>query len=70
MGRTGNQRMERLAQSEIRAMTQACAHVQGISALPAQGVCDTEFPPVVARGAQQAIDEGINIYTRYDGRPG
>ncbi|MFO0766374.1 MAG: pyridoxal phosphate-dependent aminotransferase [Nitrospiraceae bacterium] len=65
MGRTGNQRMERLAQSEIRAMTQACAHVQGINM--AQGVCDTGVPPVVARGAQQAIDEGINIYTRYDG---
>ncbi len=65
MGRTGNQRMERLAQSEIRAMTQACARVKGINM--AQGVCDTGVPPAVAQGAQQAINDGINIYTRYDG---
>ncbi|WHZ23896.1 MAG: Aspartate aminotransferase [Nitrospira sp.] len=67
MMRTGNQRMERLAQSEIRAMTQACARVNGINM--AQGVCDTAVPPVVAQGAQRAIDLGVNIYTRYDGLP-
>ena len=67
MMRTGNQRMERLAQSEIRAMTQACARVNGINM--AQGVCDTGVPPVVAQGAQRAIDLGVNIYTRYDGLP-
>jgi Aspartate/tyrosine/aromatic aminotransferase len=67
MMRTGNQRMEQLAQSEIRAMTQACARVSGINM--AQGVCDTGVPPVVAQGAQRAIDLGVNIYTRYDGLP-
>jgi aminotransferase len=59
--------MEQLAQSEIRAMTQACARVSGINM--AQGVCDTGVPPVVAQGAQRAIDLGVNIYTRYDGLP-
>lgn len=60
-----NVRMARLAQSEIRAMTQACAQVQGINM--AQGVCDTAVPAVVSRGAQQAIDQGLNTYTRFDG---
>jgi aminotransferase len=33
----------------------------------AQGVCDTEVPPVVVAAAVQAIHEGRNIYTRLDG---
>ena len=65
--RTGNQRMEQMAQSEIRAMTQACARVNGINM--AQGVCDTGVPSPVAQAAQRAIDLGVNIYTRYDGLP-
>jgi len=60
-----NLRMARLAQSEIRAMTQACELVQGINM--AQGVCDTPVPTVVARGSQEAIDRGFNTYTRFDG---
>ena len=60
-----NPRMAQLAQSEIRAMTQACALVQGINM--AQGVCDTGVPPVVIQAAQRAIDRGINSYTRFDG---
>lgn len=60
-----NPRMAQLAQSEIRAMTQACARVQGINM--AQGVCDTGVPSVVSQGAQRAIDLGINSYTRFDG---
>lgn len=56
-----------LGQSDIRAMTQACARVRGINM--AQGVCDTGVPPVVSRAAQQAVDLGYNIYTRYDGLP-
>ena len=60
-----NPRMARLAQSEIRAMTQACARVQGINM--AQGVCDTGVPSVVSQAAQRAIDLGINSYTRFDG---
>jgi aminotransferase len=52
-------------QSEIRAMTLACNAVDGINL--AQGICDTEVPLVVRRAAQAAIDEGFNIYSRYDG---
>ncbi len=32
-----------------------------------QGICDTEVPAVVARGAAAAIERGDNIYTRLDG---
>lgn len=54
-----------LAQSEIRAMTQACASARGLNM--AQGVCDTPVPPIVLEGAEQAIREGHNVYTRFDG---
>jgi aminotransferase len=55
----------RTIQSEIRAMTVACAAVNGINL--AQGVCDTDPPAVVLEGAQRAIAEGHNIYVRLDG---
>ena len=54
-----------LAQSEIRAMTQACASVKGLNM--AQGVCDTPVPPIVLEGAERAIRDGHNVYTRFDG---
>ena len=60
-----NQRLAGLVQSEIRAMTLACTQVQGINL--AQGVCDTGVPPMVLAGAKQAMDQGFNTYTRYDG---
>jgi len=54
-----------LVQSEIRAMTVACDLAGGVNL--AQGVCDTDVPsPVVAR-AIEAIQQGLNIYTRMDG---
>ncbi len=59
-------RSESVLQSEIRSMTIACNKINGINL--AQGVCDTEVPASVRRGAQAAIDNGFNIYTRYDGR--
>jgi aminotransferase len=59
--------MTDLGQSEIRAMTQACAHVKGLNM--AQGVCDTPVPSRVLEGAQRALAEGYNVYTRYDGLP-
>lgn len=46
-------------------MTLACTAVKGINL--AQGICDTEVPAVVRRAAQAGIDEGFNIYSRYDG---
>jgi aminotransferase len=58
-------RHEWVLQSEIRNMSIECDRVGGINL--SQGVCDTEVPQVVRLGAQSAIDEGINIYTRYDG---
>ena len=60
-----NSRMAQLAPSEIRAMTQACARVQGINM--AQGVCDTGVPLVVSQGAQSGIAQGVNSYSRFDG---
>ncbi|MBI4064006.1 MAG: pyridoxal phosphate-dependent aminotransferase [Elusimicrobia bacterium] len=52
-------------QSEIRAMTIECEKAGGINL--AQGVCDTEVPLAIRRAAAQAMDEGVNSYTRYDG---
>jgi aminotransferase len=53
-------------QSEIRSMSLACNKVKGINM--AQGVCDCALPLPVGIGAKEAIDKGINTYTRYDGR--
>ncbi len=60
-----SERHEWILQSEIRNMSIECSLVNGINL--AQGICDTEVPPVVRRGAQEAIDAGFNTYTRYDG---
>jgi aminotransferase len=54
-----------LVQSEIRAMTVACADVGGINL--AQGVCDTDPPHPVVEAGIQAIRDGYNIYVRLDG---
>ncbi len=60
-------RTVRLAQSDIRAMTIACTKVHGINM--SQGVCDTPVPEVVVQAAQAAMEQGRNIYSRYDGIP-
>ncbi|MBI4331840.1 MAG: pyridoxal phosphate-dependent aminotransferase [Chloroflexi bacterium] len=60
-----SKRAEQIVQAEIRAMTIECERVGGINL--AQGVCDTEVPLPVRRGAQVAIDQGVNSYTRFDG---
>ena len=52
-------------QSEIRAMTVACADLNGINM--AQGVCDTDPPHPVVEAAIAAIRSGQNIYTRMEG---
>jgi aminotransferase len=65
--RAVSRRMADLAQSEIRAMTQACTTANGLNM--AQGVCDTPVPPIVLEGAERAIREGYNVYTRFDGLP-
>jgi len=60
-----SKRNEWVWQSEIRNMSIECERVGGINL--SQGVCDTEVPLSVRAGAKEAIDSGINIYTRYDG---
>jgi aminotransferase len=60
-----SKRHEWVLQSEIRNMSLECDRVGGINL--SQGVCDTEVPLVVRRAAQEAMDNGINTYTRYDG---
>lgn len=65
--RAVSRRMAGLAQSEIRAMTQACVNAKGLNM--AQGVCDTPVPLAVLRAAGRAIEGGCNVYTRFDGLP-
>lgn len=69
MLQTSNLRVSQLApgsvQSEIRAMSLACEQMGGINL--AQGICDTDIPPVVIAEAKAAMDDGRNIYTRLDG---
>lgn len=62
-----SQRHTWVEQSEIRAMSIACARVQGINL--AQGVCDLDVPAVVTNGVTEAMEAGYNIYTRFDGLP-
>lgn len=60
-------RHEWVMQSEIRNMSIECDRVGGINL--SQGVCDTEIPLPVRRGAQEAIERGVNTYTHYAGFP-
>jgi aminotransferase len=46
-------------------MTLECNRVGGINL--AQGVCDLDVPDVVIESAYEAMKQGINAYTRYDG---
>jgi len=54
-----------IEKAEIRAMTVECDKVNGINL--AQGVCDTGTPQLILDAATQAMNEGINAYTRHDG---
>jgi aminotransferase len=54
-----------LVQSEIRRMSVECDRVGGINM--SQGICDMPIPAPVKLGAEEAIESGINHYTRYDG---
>jgi len=54
-----------ILQSEIRSMSVECERIGGVNL--AQGVCDTELPSLVAQGAIEAINSGLNTYTRLDG---
>jgi aminotransferase len=54
-----------VTQAEIRSMSVECERVSGINL--AQGVCDTKVPEIVRAAAREAIEGGINCYTRFDG---
>jgi aminotransferase len=54
-----------IVQSEIRNMSIECDRVSGINL--SQGICDLELALPVQQGAQDAIAQGQNHYTRYDG---
>jgi aminotransferase len=54
-----------IIQSEIRNMSIECDRVNGINL--SQGICDLELAMPVRLGAQEAIANGENHYTRYDG---
>ncbi len=62
---TLSERRAWVSQSEIRNMTIECERAGGINL--AQGLADLEVPVAVRTGARNAIEEGINVYTRYDG---
>ena len=62
-----NERMSQLRHSEIRLMTQACEEAKGINM--AQGVRDTPVPSVVLNAATEAVQQGMNVYSRFDGLP-
>ena len=65
MGLHLSKRHEWVVQSEIRNMSIECDNLGGINL--SQGICDLETPELVKLGAKEAIDNGINFYTRYDG---
>jgi aminotransferase len=60
-----NRNASRIVPSEIRIMSVECEKVRGVNL--AQGICDTEVPLPVRRGAQDAIEAGHNAYVRLDG---
>jgi len=60
-----SRRSERIWKAEIRTMTVECERVGGINL--AQGVCDMEVPRPVIDGADFAMNNGHNAYTRHDG---
>ncbi len=60
-----SQRAKHIVQSEIRVMSIECERVKGINL--AQGICNTPVPAVVREGARQAMERGVNSYTRAEG---
>jgi len=58
-------RLQGLAQSEIRRMTRECERVGGINL--GQGICDLPTPPLVRDGAIAAIRENRSTYSFAEG---
>lgn len=62
-----SERTRGTGQSEIRAMTRACAERGGINM--AQGICDLDIPAPILDGTKEAMDSGFNIYMPCEGFP-
>jgi len=62
-----SRRHEWVLQSEIRNMSIECDRIGGINL--SQGVCDMTVPLPVREGAREAMEAGLNTYTRFDGIP-
>ncbi|MBM2815995.1 MAG: aminotransferase class I/II-fold pyridoxal phosphate-dependent enzyme [Ignavibacteria bacterium] len=60
-----NKRLDKIIQSEIRNMSIECERVGGINL--SQGISNLKLSDIVKTGAFEAVEEGINYYTRYDG---
>jgi aminotransferase len=58
-------RIEGLAQSDIRRMSIECARIGGINL--GQGICDQPIDPIIKEAAIGAIREDRSTYTRLDG---
>jgi aminotransferase len=54
-----------LVQSEIRNMSLECDKIGGINL--SQGISNLPLSKIIGEGAFDAVDKGINYYTRYDG---
>lgn len=65
MGLALSARTDYITQAEIRVMTIECEKMGGVNL--AQGVCDLGVPGEVVQGTIDAIAQGFNSYTRYDG---
>jgi aminotransferase len=58
-------RIDGLAQSDIRRMSVECAKVGGINL--SQGVCDQPVPDLIKKAAVKAIGDDRSIYSRLEG---
>lgn len=58
-------RCENITQSAIRRMSLECAAAGGINM--SQGVCDLEVPEEIRGALHEAVEEGFQTYTRFDG---
>jgi aminotransferase len=60
-----SKKVQFLQQSEIRNMSVECDKVNGINL--AQGICDLPLENILSASAHEAMREGENHYTRFDG---
>ncbi len=57
--------LQSLIQSEIRNMSLECDKINGINL--SQGISNLPLSPFIKNGAYEAIENGLNYYTRFDG---